>query len=163
MLNFHEVVLVLLVSTSFPIKKNRKSVASICVRHLLFHVLASVETWIFYNMIQFLYYAYVGICSRHPHIALNKANWFATTAPLTSNLLWVNNVYLKRHVVPMLLLALDSPNQSHMLRALSSLCRHGPAALQLSNLQSPTFPPSLPHLGHTKNLNYFINSASSIR
>jgi hypothetical protein len=33
MLDFHEVVLVNLVSTTFPIKINRKSVASICVRH----------------------------------------------------------------------------------------------------------------------------------
>ncbi len=57
-------------------------------------------------MIQFLYYAYVGICSRHPHIALNKANWLAATAPLTSNWMcpsplvdipnWVDDVYLKR-------------------------------------------------------------------
>jgi hypothetical protein len=51
-----------------------------------------------------LYYAYVGICSRHPHIALNKANGLVATAPLTSDwprpspLLdipnWVNDVYL---------------------------------------------------------------------
>ncbi len=57
-------------------------------------------------MIRFLYYAYVGICSRHPHIALNKANQLATTAPLTSNWPrpsplvdipnWVDDVYLKR-------------------------------------------------------------------
>ncbi len=33
MLNFHEVLLVVLVSTTFPILKNRKSVAIICVRH----------------------------------------------------------------------------------------------------------------------------------
>ena len=63
----------------------------------------------------------------------------------------------------MLLLAPGLPNQSHMLGALSSLCRRGPAALQLSDLQSPTFPPSLPHPGRTKNLNYSINSASSIQ
>jgi hypothetical protein len=63
----------------------------------------------------------------------------------------------------MLLSAPGSPNQSHMLGMLSSLCRRGPAALQLSNLQSPTFPPSLPHSGRTKNLNYSINSASSIQ
>jgi hypothetical protein len=63
----------------------------------------------------------------------------------------------------MLLLAPGLPNQSHMLGALSSLCRRGPIALLLSNLQSPTFPPSLPHPGCTKNLNYSINSTSSIQ
>ncbi len=63
----------------------------------------------------------------------------------------------------MLLLAPGSPNQSHMLSALSSLCRHGPTALQLSNLQSPTFPPLLPHPSCTKNLNYSINPTSSIQ
>jgi hypothetical protein len=57
-------------------------------------------------MIQFLYYAYVGICSCHPHIAPNKANGLTTTALLTSNwpcpspmvdiLNWVDDVYLKR-------------------------------------------------------------------
>jgi hypothetical protein len=57
-------------------------------------------------MIHFLYYVYVGICSLHPHIALNKTNRLAATAPLTSNwprlsplvdvLIWVNDVYLKR-------------------------------------------------------------------
>jgi hypothetical protein len=61
---------------------------------------------IFYNMIRFLYYAYVGIRSRHPHIALNKANRLAVTAPLTSSWPhlsplvdipnWVDDVYLKR-------------------------------------------------------------------
>jgi hypothetical protein len=55
-------------------------------------------------MMQFLYYAYVGICSRHPHIALNKANGLVATAPLTCNWPWpsplvdipnwVNEVYL---------------------------------------------------------------------
>jgi hypothetical protein len=57
-------------------------------------------------MIRFLYYAYVGICSRHPHIALNKVNRLAATAPLTSNWPcpsplvdipnWIDDVYLKR-------------------------------------------------------------------
>jgi hypothetical protein len=57
-------------------------------------------------MIQFLYYAYVGIRSSHPHIALNKANGLTATAPLTSNWPcpsplvdvpnWVDDIYLKR-------------------------------------------------------------------
>ncbi len=57
-------------------------------------------------MIIFLYYAYVGICSRHPHTALNKANGLVATAPLTSNQPcpsplvdipnWVDDVYLKK-------------------------------------------------------------------
>ncbi len=68
-----------------------------------------------------------------------------------------------RVAAPMLLLAPGLPNQSHMLGALSSLCCCGPAALQLSDLQSPTFPPLLLHPGCTKNLNYSINSASSIQ
>jgi hypothetical protein len=96
----------------------------------------------------------------------------AATAPLISNWPclsplvdipnWVNDVYLKRRGADALL-APGLLNQSHMLSVLSSLCRHGPAALQLSNLQSPTPPPSLPHPGCTKNLNYSINSASSIQ
>ncbi len=68
-----------------------------------------------------------------------------------------------RDAAPTLLLAPGLPNQSHMLGALSSLCHHGPAALQLSDLQSPMFPPLLPHPSCTKNLNYSINSASSIQ
>ncbi len=68
-----------------------------------------------------------------------------------------------RDAVPMLLLAPGLLNQSHMLGALSSLCCCGPTALQLSNLQFPTFPPSLPHPGRTKSFNYSINSASFIQ
>jgi hypothetical protein len=56
-------------------------------------------------MINFLYYTYGGICSRHPHIALNKANGLVATAPLSSNWPcplsplvnipnWVDDVYL---------------------------------------------------------------------
>ncbi len=70
---------------------------------------------------------------------------------------------ISRDVAPTLLLAPGSPNQSHLLGALSSLCRCGPAALHLSNLQSPTFPPLPPHPGRTKNLNYSINFTSSIQ
>ncbi len=57
-------------------------------------------------MIHFLYYVYVRICSLHPHVALNKVNGLAATAPSTphrpcpSPLVdvpnWVDDVYLKR-------------------------------------------------------------------
>jgi hypothetical protein len=56
------------------------------------------------KMIKFLYYAYVGISSRHVHIALIKANESVATAPFLSNLPqsspmvdvanWDNDVYL---------------------------------------------------------------------
>ncbi len=122
----------------------------------LFHVSASVETWIFYNIVQFLYYAYVGICSHHPHIALDKPmDWLPWLhwLPIGCARLpwWMFRIGLMtsiwRDVALMLLLAPGLPNQSHMLSALSSLCHRGPVALRLSNRQSPTFPPLLPHPG----------------
>jgi hypothetical protein len=41
-------------------------------------------------MIRFLYYAYVGICSRQPNFAIIKANGLAATAPPT--LYWMRSI-----------------------------------------------------------------------
>jgi hypothetical protein len=85
----------------------------------------------------FLYYAYGGIRSTHPHIAINKANGLVAAALLTPNWPdpsplvvipnWDDDIYL-------IMCGADafftpgSPNQSYiMLSALSSFYCCGPA------------------------------------
>jgi hypothetical protein len=123
-------------------------------------------------MIHFLYYPYVGICSRHPHITLNKANGLVATAPFTSNWPcpsplvnvpnWVDDIYLKRRGADASIGSRFAESEPYAW-PVSSFCRCGPAALWFSNVQFPMSPPLHLHPSGTKNFIYFIDSASSIQ
>jgi hypothetical protein len=88
------------------------------------------------------------------------SNW-PCPSPLVDVANWVNDVYLKRRGANASIGSRFAESEPYAWRV-ASLCCCGPAALQLNNLLSPTFPPLLPHPVCTKNLNYSINPTSSI-
>jgi hypothetical protein len=127
----------------------------------LFQVSAKVKTWNFTKYMNFLYYAYGGICSPHPHNAINKAYGLVAAAPLTPSWpglpplvdipIWDDDIYLKRRGADAFL-APGLPNQSHMLGTASSCCRCGPAFIH----HPLPFPSARPQPSDVKNINFSI-------
>ena len=99
----------------------------------------------------FLYYAYVGICGPHPRIAISKANGLVATAPLTPSWPgppplvdipnWDDDIYLKRHGADAFFgsrFAESEPYARHNLFLLSPLWPHNYPSLPTFSYCAPT-------------------------
>ncbi len=90
MLNFHAVVLVVLVSTNFPIEKNRKLVASIWVRHFY------VMQWGWQQLILFQQFIFLTfLLARFFWNQEIRCEWVNITVEYIENMLTFGSIILK--------------------------------------------------------------------